>query len=246
MSPLEMNNPTQDSLIQLSVILPGYNEEKNINETTARTIEDLDSLDVTYEVIIVNDCSTDETGKMADHLASEHPAIRVIHNPVNFNIGISLLIGVSAARGEIVFFNLMDLPFDNLYLKKIFPLFPENDVVVVVRQDRSAHSPWHKITSYINNWIIRILFRINIQDMNFVQAYKRSVLKNLPVRARSPAFITPELIIRARDSGYQIAQIEAPFHRRKHGKSNHGKPRDILWALADIISFRIESFTGKR
>jgi len=241
-----MNNLTQNNLIQLSVILPGYNEEKNINEATARTIEDLDSLDVTYEVIIVNDCSTDETRKMADHLASEHPAIRVIHNPVNFSVGISLLIGLSAARGEIVFFNSMDLPFDYLDLKKIFPLFPENDVVVVVRQDRSAHSPWRKIASYIHNWMIRILFQINIRDMNFVQAYKRSVLKNLPVRARSPAFVTPELIIRARDLGYRIAKIEAPFHRRKHGETNYGRPRDILWALADIISFRIERFTRNR
>jgi hypothetical protein len=113
-------------------------------------------------------------------------------------------------------------------------------MVVVGRTDRSAHSLWRKTTSIVHYWMVRTLFWSALPDMNFVQVCRRSAIDGLGVRARSPAFVAPEMIIRARDAGLKIGHVTAIFHSRKVGKGKFGKPRDILWTLADMMSFWLE------
>ena len=117
--------------------------------------------------------------------------------------------------------------------------------MIVRRTDRSAHSPYRKLTSLVHYWLVRLLFRVPFRDMNFVQVYKGDVLRALKVKAKSPAFVTPEILIRARDRGFRITEVEAPFHRRERGQASYGKPRDILWTLSDMLSFWIERLTGR-
>ena len=81
--------------------------------------------------------------------------------------------------------------------------------------------------------------------MNFVQAYRREVIRAVPVKAKSPAFVTPEILIRARDLGFRIAEIRAPFLRRERGAPSYGKPRDILWTLGDMIGFWQERHSSR-
>jgi len=225
----------------ISLVLPGYNEEANIDACVRNCRRQLAQFTDRFEIILVNDGSTDRTAALADRLAKDHAEIRVLHNPLNFGVGISLLLGFKAARGDLVFHNALDNPFDLADLEKVLPLFPENDLVVVVRKDRSAHSPYRRLTSLVNFWLIRLLFRIGLRDLNFIQVYKREVLQSV-VRAKSPAFVTPEILIRAHDRGYKIAEVEAVFHRRNKGKANYGKARDILWTLADMVSLRLEKW----
>jgi glycosyltransferase involved in cell wall biosynthesis len=196
------------------------------------------------EIVVIDDGSTDGMPFLADRLAAESAAVRVIHNPVNLGVGISVLIGMHAATGDLVVHDAMDYPFDLADLERVLPLFPDNDVVIVVRTDRSAHSPWRKLTSWVNWALIRVLFRVPFRDMNFVQVYKREVLHRIRVRAKSPAFVTPELLIRACDMGFRIAETRAPFHPRERGQASYGRPRDILWTLADMISFWLERTAG--
>lgn len=230
----------------LSLVLPGYNEEASIRETIELCLRGLGAHADRYEVVIVDDASTDGMPAIAEALSREHASVRVIHNPINLGAGTSLLIGFRAATGDVVLHNSMDYPFDLADLGLVLPLFPASDVVAVVRTDRSAHSPYRKLTSVGHHWLVRLLFRIRFRDMNFVQAYKREALQHLPVKARSPAFVTPELLIRARDRGFRIAEVEAPFHRRNKGKASYGKPRDILWTLSDMLSFWLERHAGRR
>jgi len=236
----------EDGDIAVTVVIPGYNEERNIETAVGRCLSALEGLGVSHEVIVVNDCSTDRTAEIANALASSNRAVRVIHNTINLNVGISVLIGMRAARGRIVTHNAMDLPFDPADLARVLPMFDHADVVVVVRTDRSAHSVWRKITSIVHHWMVRILFWTRIRDMNFVQAYRRSVVQALPVKAKSPAFVTPELLIRAQKAAYRIVEIGADFHRRHAGSSSFGRPRDILWTLSDMLSFWLEGGGRRR
>jgi glycosyltransferase involved in cell wall biosynthesis len=228
---------------RLSLVLPCYNEELIIEETVGRCLAALRSFTDGYEIVIVDDGSTDGSLEIADRIRHECTAVRVTRNPINLGVGTSLLIGMRAAIGDLVLHNGMDYPFDLNDLKFILPLFPEWDVVVVARTDRSAHSPYRRLTSWINYRLIRLLFRIKLDDLNFVQVYKREVCRTITVRAKSPAFVTPELLIRARDHGFKITEVRATFHPRKKGTPNYGKPRDILWALADMLSFWLERWT---
>ena len=232
--------------IAVTVVIPGYNEERNIEDAVGRCRSALERLGVRHEIIVVNDGSTDRTGEIADTLSAGNSAVRVIHNPINLNVGISVLIGMRAARGHVVTHNAMDLPFDPADLARVLPKFEQADIVVMVRTDRSAHSVWRKITSTVHHWMVRILFWTGIRDMNFVQAYRREVIHALPVKAKSPAFVTPELLIRAQKAGYRMVEIEAEFHRRRAGTSSFGRPRDILWTFADMLSFWLEGGGRRR
>lgn len=231
---------------RLTVLLPAYNEEANVEDAIGRCREALAGRVPSYEIVVIEDGSTDGTRERLRALCERVPELRVVENPVNLGVGIGLLVGMRAARGEIVIHDAMDYPFDLADLDRVLPLFPDWDVVVVARTDRSAHSPWRKLTSFVNYWLVRLLFRMPYADMNFVQAYKREVLEAVRVRAKSPAFVTPETLIRARDLGFRITEVRAPFHRRERGTANYGKPRDILWTLADIISFWLERRAARR
>lgn len=224
----------------LSVIVPAYNEEKSIAAAIGTYMSALSRLRVGFELIIVDDSSTDGTGAIADHCATADARIRVVHNVVNVNVGTSILIGYKLARGKIVTHNAVDLPFDPAELERILPMFdqdPDLMMVVVCRTNRTAHSPWRKVTSFVHHWLVRLLYWSRLPDMNFVQVVRRSALDKLPVRARSPAFVTPEMIIRARDAGMRILHYRAAFRRREVGQGNFGKIRDILWTLSDMVSF---------
>jgi len=142
----------------ISLVIPGYNEEVSIKGTVQKCLAILSAITEQYEVIIIDDGSMDEMGKIADQLQTEYSSIRVIHNPINLGIGISLLIGFYAAKYELVLNNSMDYPFDLKDLKEILPFFPEVDVVIIARVDRSAHSWYRKVISIVHNWIIRLLF----------------------------------------------------------------------------------------
>lgn len=231
---------------RLTVLLPAYNEEANVEDAIGRCREALAGRVPSYEIVVIEDGSTDGTRDRLRALREQIPELRVIENPVNLGVGIGLLVGMRAARGEIVIHDAMDYPFDLADLDRVLPLFPAWDVVVVARTDRSAHSPWRKLTSFVHLWLVRLLFRMPYADMNFVQAYKREVLEAVRVRAKSPAFVTPETLIRARDLGFRITEVRAPFRRRERGTANYGKPRDILWTLADIISFWLERRAARR
>jgi dolichol-phosphate mannosyltransferase len=242
-----MANSISSSEITLSLVILGYNERLNIRTAVETCRRALGELNITFEIIIVNDASSDDTGAIAEELAAADPTIRVIHNPINLNVGIGLLIGYHAARGRLVTHNSMDLPFDPKDLAQILPMFDDPDLalVVVTRIDRSAHSTWRKLTSFVHHWMVRILFWSALPDMNFILVWRRSVIAPLRVRARSPAFVTPELIIRARDAGLKIGHFKTMFHRRKIGDGHFGKPRDILWTLTDMVSFWLERRTER-
>jgi len=229
----------------ISLIIPAYNEEALIVESTLTSLKALSRLTDTFEIILINDASTDNTSILCDRLSQKHNNVRVWHNPINLGAGLSLRIGWSMARYDLVIHNGADVPFDLRDLKNILPMFPKWDIVVISRRNRTAHSPWRKITSLMNNLLIRMLFRPGNIDMNFVQIYKRSCLQRLSIKAQSPAFVTPEAIIRAKYAKLAVTSVTKQFGRRHAGKAKYGKFRDIIWTLADMLSLRIEIFAGK-
>ena len=223
--------------LRVAVVFPSFNEEANLESTLERAFNALEALDMPYEVVVVDDASTDGTPEVLRALAATRPWLEVVRNPVNMGAGTSVLIGLKRASADIVIHNSMDYPFDLLNLGDVLPLFPRCDVVAVVREDRSAHSAFRKLTSWVHHWLVRLLFRVPFRDMNFVQSHSRAAIAELSPRARSPAFVTPELLIRAQDLGMKVGQVKATFYPRAQGRSSYGKPRDILWTLSDMLSF---------
>ena len=225
---------------EFSLIICCFNEEENLKKTTELSIRELDKLFNNYEIILIDDDSWDSTFRIASKLSKKYPKVRVIKNIINLGQGISFLIGLKEAKGDLVMQNGADRPFDIKDLKKVLPLFPANDIVVVARRDRSAYSFWRKLTSWGNILFRWSLFGREFDDLNFVQIYKRKILADIKVMSRSAAFTTQELVLKAKQKGYKIIEIKLPYYKRYGGEAHHGTKRDILWAMIDMINFWLE------
>src|SRR3989304_3176579 len=117
-----------------------------------------------FEIIIVDDCSRDRTGQIADQLAAAHPEIRVVHNAKNMGSGAGLMVGVSVAQYELVTHNAIDYPFDLRDLAKMLPLLKEADVVVAARTQRAGYSLYRKFVSFVNVTLLNLLFGMKLKD----------------------------------------------------------------------------------
>ena len=221
----------------ISVIFAAYNEEMNIRSTMAKSLASMRELDREFEIVIVNDQSSDATGSIADELAAANPEIHVLHNELSLGQGGSLVRGFQQARYPLVVHNAMDYPFDLRDLPKMLAHCGDADIIAAVRSSRPGYSPYRIVASIVHRHLLHLLFPLKLRDYNFVQLYPRSVWEAIRVEARSTAFLTPEAMIRAYDMGYRIREVEIEYHPRLAGEATSGKPKVILHTLRDMFSF---------
>lgn len=228
--------------VSLSVIMIGLNEGANIRRAVETMRDALDECSDEFEIIVIDDGSHDDTGEIADRLGAENTRIRAFHNPVNVNYGVSLQRGIAVARCDWILHVPMDLPLAPSDLPAFFGHFSGADVVVARRVDRSANSTWRRLTSWVNNLLLRALFQPKCADLNFVQFYRRAWVQSISARSTSPAAVTPELILTAEHTGRQVREVEVEFRRRLRGRAHFGRPRDILWTLRDLGAMRLRTW----
>ena len=226
--------------LSLSVVMPAYNEERLIDGSIRRAVVSLERIVGRYEILLIDDRSTDNTPALADALGQEFPQVRVIHNPNNLRQGGCLQLGFQLARGDLVTHNAIDYPFDFDDLARVLPHFPAADVVVVTRRSYPGVSMGRRVASWTNRALIRLLFGLGIPDYNFVQVYKRSVLLEQPCFSSATAFITVERTVRAHHAGYRVVAVEANYHRRLAGVSSSGNLRVVGESLRDMARLWLE------
>jgi glycosyltransferase involved in cell wall biosynthesis len=223
--------------MEISVVFPAYNEEESIRGTIARALEALRPRFERFEIIIVDDCGRDATGRIADELAAQHPEIVVLHNPHNMGQAESILRGFHQARYELVTHNAMDYPMDLDDLDRMMPLLAEAEIVVAFRERRAGYSGYRRIISHLNVALLHLFFDLHLRDYNFIQIYPKSYLDGVEVISRSAGFVTPELLFRAHDMGLRVKEIEVPYQARVAGVATAGNPRIVLASFKDLMRF---------
>ncbi len=221
--------PDGGDAVELTVVLPGYNEAEALEDSVAAYLEALPRVGIPdFELVLVDDASTDATGAIADRLAAADPGrIRVLHHPENRGQVAAILNGFGMARGRFVTHNGIDLPFDpGDSLAPLERLRAGADLVVVERLDRTSYGWTRWAMSWVNILLNRVLFRSPFLDHNFVQFYRRDLLARLPVRSRGVSTVTLELIVRAVRGGYRVERETAEYGERRAGRST------ITWKKA--------------
>lgn len=230
----------------ITVIFPAYNEEQNIRRAIEQSMHAMASRFKSFELLIIDDGSRDNTGSIAEELAETYPQITVMHNERNMGLGESLYRGFQCAKGELVVQNAMDYPLDLRDLDKLLPVLNEADVVVAVRRAYAGYTPYRKLTSKVNRALLRLLFEPKLRDYNYTQLYKREVLEAARPTSRSTVFIAPEIIIRAHELGFRIKEVEIDYHPRIAGEATSGRPRVILSSVRDMLGFWVKRvFAGR-
>ena len=195
-----------------------------------------------YELIIVDDASTDSTPRLADELAADNERVKVVHHPVNRKLGGSIKTGFAAATGELVLYTDADLPFDMAELAKacrIMRLY-ESDIVSAYRLDRTGEGPLRIVYTFVYNLLIRRLFGVRMRDINFAfKLCRRRIFDHLQLVSEG-SFIDAELIIRSKKLGFEVTQFGVDYFPRTRGVSTLSSPTIILKILEEMRSLRHE------
>ncbi len=225
--------------VSLSVIFPAYNEVGNIERTIPRAVETLREMVGRFEVLVIDDCSKDETYAVALDLAKKYPEVRALKNEVNLRQGATLDRGFGLATMEYVTHNAMDYPFHYEDLPLLLRHVPRADVVVASRKTYPGTTAPRRFVSWTNRALIRGFFGTRYKDYNFIQIYRRRVLQALPRTSTATSFITPEIIIRAQRAGYVVVEEEIDYHRRELGTPSSATAKNIKQAVRDMVRLRM-------
>jgi glycosyltransferase involved in cell wall biosynthesis len=203
----------------ISIVLPAYNEEENLSVAVDRALEVMPDLVSDFEVIIVDDGSTDGTHEIALGLIGEkYPTVRLAVHPSNRGYGAALRTGFALARFDLVFYTDADNQFDFSDLRHFMPLIEEYDLIVgfrVYRYDTVLRS----ILSWIYNRIVRILFRVRVRDVDCsYKLFRREVLEKIVIECND-FFVDAELIAKARRWNFRLLEKGVRHYPRMAGET---------------------------
>jgi glycosyltransferase involved in cell wall biosynthesis len=230
---------------KFSVFFPMWNEEEYLQRALNAATELGDELIAQntvadYEMIIVNDASTDATAKLADEAAAANSRVVVVHHPVNRKLGGSIKSGFAAATGDVVLYTDADLPFDFREVHKAMRLMNqyEADIVAAYRFDRTGEGYVRVVYSFFYNLLVRALFGCRFRDVNFAfKLVRRSVLQKVQLSSEG-SFIDAELMVSARKLGMNVVQFGVDYFPRTRGVSTLSSPSVIVKILKEAWALR--------
>lgn len=231
----------------LTIFFPAWNEQDTIERAVAAACEAGDQLVAdgevgSYEVLIIDDASTDATGAIADKMAAGDDRVRVVHHERNRKLGGSLKTGFAESHGELVLYTDADLPFDMAEAVKAVRLLRiyDADIVSAFRFDRTGEGPRRLVYSYVYNHLIQLVFGLRLRDMNFAfKLIRRRVFDHVVLESEG-SFIDVELLARAQRLGFHIVQFGVDYFPRTRGISTLSSNAVIIQIVKEMMALRSE------
>lgn len=229
---------------ELSIIMPVYNEQDNLPEVMEILRQKLSKWVESYEILIVDDGSTDRTVQIAQKLSGSDGRIRLLQHMENRGPGSGIITGLTHATGRLVTFIPADLAISMDQFPKYLEAAKDAELVIGIRSDRSDYAFFRKVNSYVYIWLIKLLFQMKQRQFNYVHLYRRSIFDQIDVWSDG-VFITAEIMIRGRDRGFKLKEVEIDYVPRTRGKASCGKPSIILKTFKDLLLFWILWILGQ-
>src|SRR5438874_9130432 len=220
----------------VSFVIPMFNEEENIDHAIDAAVEALTKYTGDYEIIIVDDASTDSSPLLVARRSAENPRIRSIRHERNRKLGGALKTGFAATTKDLVLYMDADLPFDPDVLGRAMRAMEVTgaDVIAGYRHDRTIEGFKRTLFSYCYNALIGLLFGWPHRDINFsFKLMKREVLRGIELKSEG-SLIDAELIVKAKNHGFVIQQIGLDYFPRVRGTSHLSSLGVIAKILAEL------------
>ncbi|HVH39984.1 MAG TPA: glycosyltransferase [Gemmatimonadaceae bacterium] len=224
---------------RVSVLVPAKDEAENLPLFIGLCDEVFGQEEVGYEVIVIDDGSTDDTPAVLEALELRYPFLRSVRHRARRGIADALRTGYLTARGEVLVFYPADLQFKPEDIPRLVRpiLAGESDMVTGFKEGAYEKA----FVSKIYNGLSRALFDVPVRDLNNVKAYRREIMDDQPVRPDWHRY----MIVLAHARGYTVTEIPVPLYPRNAGKSKFGLSRIPIGVL-DMLAVWFELRFGKK
>jgi glycosyltransferase involved in cell wall biosynthesis len=234
-------------LAALSYFFPAHNEAANLRGLVEEALATLPGLAETFEIIVVDDGSRDDTAAIADELAAAHPAVRAVHHPTNLGYGAALRSGFAAARYDHLAFTDGDRQFKVADLGRLIDRLAAGGADAVVgyrirRADPLVRTVYAKLYRLAN----RIFFGLKVRDVDCAcKLFTRASLEGVRVESGG-AFFSAELLVKLRARGRLLVEVGVPHYPRTAGSPTGARPQVVLRAVRDFWALRLRLWATPR
>lgn len=219
----------------LSVFFPAFNEEKNLEKTVLGAIAFLKELNIVWEILIINDGSTDGTRQTADRLAQKYSEVKVFHQQ-NGGYGMAIRAGLKNAKYEWIVYTDADGQFDFSEITNFFSLCDHADAIWGYRLKRQ--DPFYRLLfSYFWGISIRLLTGVLLKDVNCgFKMFRKSAIKKIePLKSTRGAMINPELALKLNKAGFKILEVGVNHYPRLFGQPTGASPKVIIQSYLELF-----------
>jgi glycosyltransferase involved in cell wall biosynthesis len=230
---------------KVSVIMPSLNEQDNLPLAVKNVTDCFNSLNISGQIIVVNDGSSDRTGEIAVSLSGKYPFLKVIHHASPQGMGGSFWDGVKEAGGEVVVMLPGDGENDAYEILRYLPLMEYVDIVVPFIYNKNVRPLSRRILSSLYTGIINLSFGMSLNYMNGTVMYRRCVFDNIRLRCKG-FFYQTELLIKCLRNGYLYAEVPCALRQRGEGFSKATTFKSIRKVAQDYIATLIDVYITDR
>ena len=229
---------------ELSVFLPTYNEEENIEAVAVKVRKVLSETAEKWELLIVNDGSRDTTGAIIDKLAGRVDGIKVVTHKTNLGYGATLSSGFYESKYEWVAFIDSDGQFDFTEIKNFIEIQKATgaDLVIGYYKDRKV-SLSKKVTSKMWEYLVFFLFGLKVKDIDCgFKFISRKVVDGISkLESERGAFISSELLIKAKKKGFKIVEVPVTHYPRTRGSGTGRNLNVIIKSFVDLFKLFLKT-----
>jgi len=217
----------------LSIIVPAFNEERTLEPVIADILGAAAGIARQFEILIIDDGSTDSTSSIALRLAKLHPEIRVLRHERNLGFGATQRTGFAQARLPFVTLVPADGQFPAGDLARFLPAIGDADIVLGYRAVR-PDGLFRRVQSRVFQFLVRRVLRLPFRDVNWVKLYRREAIAGIELDNRR-AGADAELLARALQRGARIKEVEVSCLPRKAGVASGSRPAVILKTAFELM-----------
>lgn len=216
-----------------------FNESDNIEAAVSVLKALAKELTSDYEIIIVDDASTDASVRIVRTLSERDENVRLFALEKNSKFGGAFARGFKEAVKDVILYMDSDLPVSAEDVKKSLPLVLEADIVTGYSKIKKGETPLRKVISGVYNMIVQMMFSLNVKDINSgYKIVRRSLIEDLEFISRSP-FVDVELFLHAKRKGGKVEQFPLIFNERTGGKSYMARLPVILATFRDMVKVKL-------